>query len=321
MVGKWHQCVGCMKNLSSYHSLWRHKKTCKGAGNSSGSGLLYSTSANRPQVNHVGETSGNLVRGSKKIDPTEMDSGSTGDDHCVDDAMDASSTAGSDDGDGVEGTSDDEEIVDGTGSDEESVDGTGSDEDGVNDDDFDLWENFVEFTIEIKKWSIFDTLCYFLIPYYLRSEDDIYKEIVHDVEEALHYQNMNYLEALSSALEKNKQIILKSIANAKGCDVGDSFDIWCALAARKSNTGCRWLSYSPCYCDECKRRACMISYLKYLLLMFHYMDMDDVVQDIIISIKKLMDDDDGELTLRDASHIAVEKHENVILEKVREAET
>ena len=50
------------------------------------------------------------------------------------------------------------------------------------------------------------------------------------------------------------------------------------------------------------------------------MDMDDVVQDIIISIKKLMDDDDGELTLRDASHIAVEKHENVILEKVREAE-
>ena len=50
------------------------------------------------------------------------------------------------------------------------------------------------------------------------------------------------------------------------------------------------------------------------------MDMDDVVQDIILSIKKLMNDDDDELTLRDASHIAVEKHENVILEKVREAE-
>ena len=131
---------------------------------------------------------------------------------------------------------------------------------------------------------------------------------------------MNYLEALSCALEKNKQIVLTSIANAKGCDVVDSFDIWCALAARKSKNGCHWLSYSPCYCDECKGRACMISYLKYLLLMFHYMDMDDVVQDIIISIKKLMNDDDDELTLRDASHIAVEKHENVILEKVREAE-
>ena len=114
--------------------------------------------------------------------------------------------------------------------------------------------------------------------------------------------------------------MLTSIANAKGCEVGDSFDIWCALAARKSKNGCRWLSYSPCYCNECKG-TCMISYLKYLLLMFHYMDMNDVVQDIIISIKKLRDDDDDEeVTLCDASHIAVEKHENVILEKVREAE-
>ena len=50
------------------------------------------------------------------------------------------------------------------------------------------------------------------------------------------------------------------------------------------------------------------------------MDREDIVQDIIISIKKLMDDDDDELTLRDVSRIAVEKHENVILEKVREAE-
>ena len=172
----------------------------------------------------------------------------------------------------------------------------------------------------MKKWSILDTLCYFLIPYYLRSGDDTYKKIMYDVEEALLFKNTSYLDALSRALEKNKQIILASIANAKGCDVGNSFDIWCALAARKSKIGCRWLSYSPCYCDECKGRACMISYLKYLLLMFHYMDMDDVVQDIIISIKKLMNDDGDELTLRDASHIAVEKHENAILEKVREAE-
>ena len=205
-------------------------------------------------------------------------------------------------------------------SDEESVESISSDEENVDDDDnFNLWENFIEFTIEMKKWSILDTLCYFLIPYYLRSGDDTYKEIMYDVEEALHYQNMSYLDALSCALEKNKQIVLKSIANVKGCDVDDCFDIWCVLAARKSQNGCRWISFSPCYCNECQG-ACMISYLKYLLLMFHYMDMDDVVQDIMSSIKKSMDDDDGELTLCDASHIAVEKHENVILEKVREAE-
>ena len=141
MVGKWHQCVGCMKNLSSYHSLWRHKKTCKGVGNYSGSGLLYSTSANRPQINHVGETSGDLVRRSKKIDSTEMERGSTGDDHCTDDVMNASSSVGSDDGESLESTSNDEE----------SLDGTGSDEHGVNDDDFDFWKHFVEFTIGQKR--------------------------------------------------------------------------------------------------------------------------------------------------------------------------
>ena len=47
-------------------------------------------------------------------------------------------------------------------SDEESVESVSSDEENVDDDDnFNLWENFIEFTIEMKKWSILDTLCYF----------------------------------------------------------------------------------------------------------------------------------------------------------------
>ena len=63
----------------------------------------------------------------------------------------------------------------------------------------------------------------------------------------------------------------------------------------------------------------MISNLKYWLLMFHYMDMDDVIQDITLSIKNILNDDE-EVTLCDASRIAVEKHDKVIVEKVREAE-
>ena len=142
---------------------------------------------------------------------------------------------------------------------------------------------------------------------------------MYDVEEPLHGQNMSYLEALSYALEKNEQIVLKSIANAKGSDVIDYFNIWRVLAARKSKNGYRWLSFLPCYCNECKGRTCMISNLKYWLLMFHYMDMDDVIQGITLSIKNILDDDE-EVTLFDASHIAVEKHDKEILEKVREAE-
>ena len=29
---KWHTCVDCGRNLASYHSLWRHKKTCQAKG-------------------------------------------------------------------------------------------------------------------------------------------------------------------------------------------------------------------------------------------------------------------------------------------------
>ena len=307
---KWHNCNNCGKNLSSYKCLWRHKKkTCKGVGNYSGSGILYSTKTDRPQVDRVGKTSNDLVHNSKKIEYVDIESGSTGGDSCDEDTMDVSSTA----------VSDGEESFVDTSSDEDGVDVTGSDEDGMNDVDFDLWENFVEFTIEIKKWTILDTLCYFLIPYYLRSEDDTYKEIMYDVEEALHYQNMSYLDALSCALEKNKQIVLTSIANARVCDADDSFDIWSALAALDNkNKECNWLSYSPCYCNDCCG-TCVIIHLEYMLLMFHHMDTDEVIFAVMKSINQILKDDD-EVTLWDASHIAVKNHENVILEKAREAE-
>ena len=88
MVRKWHQCVRCGKHLSSYKCLWRHKKTCKSAESHTGSGLLYSTSTNRPEVNRVGKSPGDLVRDRKKLDSTEMENGSTGGDNCVDDTVD-----------------------------------------------------------------------------------------------------------------------------------------------------------------------------------------------------------------------------------------
>ena len=56
-----------------------------------------------------------------------------------------------------------------------------------------------------------------------------------------------------------------------------------------------------------------------MFVMFHRMSTDDVIHDILLSIRKILKGDD-EVTLWDASHIAVEKHENVISEKVHEAE-
>ena len=198
---------------------------------------------------------------------------------------------------------------------------TSSDEESI-DEDFNLWEQFVQFTIESRgELTISDTLCYFLSPYILRSEDETYKEIMYDVEEAFNYQNMTYIDALDYALEKNKDLILTSVDDALKNDCGDedSFTIWCALAAsEKKNIGCRWLSYSPCYCNDCCG-TCAITHLQYMLVMFHHMSTDDVIHDILLSIRKILKCDD-EVTLWDASHIAVEKHENVISEMVREAE-
>ena len=55
--------------------------------------------------------------------------------------------------------------------------------------------------------------------------------------------------------------------------------------------------------------------------MFHHMDTDDVVQDILQSINKILElDDDDEVTLWNVVHIAVEKHNKDILEKVYETE-
>ena len=207
-------------------------------------------------------------------------------------------------------------------SDEESVESVSSDEENVDDDDdnFNLWENFIEFTIEMKKWTILDTLYYFLSPYILRLEDDTYKEIMHDVEEALHYQDMSYLDALDNAVVKNKDLILISIDNVleDDCDDDDPLTIWRALAAAVKTKNKECVSSSFYY--ECCG-IWMRTHLKYMLQMFHYMDMDDVIQDIVLSIETIMDDDDENgVTLWDASHIAVVKHENVISGKVREAE-
>ena len=38
VVGKWKSCTECRKNLSSYHSLWRHKKTIHGNNDRRGGG-------------------------------------------------------------------------------------------------------------------------------------------------------------------------------------------------------------------------------------------------------------------------------------------
>ena len=62
----------------------------------------------------------------------------------------------------------------------------------------------------------------------------------------------------------------------------------------------------------------MIYYLKYMLRMFHQMEMDDVIHVLMVTTKQIMDSDDN-VTQWDATHIAVENQGKIILEKAREA--
>ena len=313
----------------SRQSLWCDKKAFKGTGNRSGTGLLYSTNATRPRTNFLDRPSENLQYKSVDNDtklhiknvpfggvktvrsPSVTKTDMTNYVWKTDDKVDDSST--SDNGnirihkssrdanykdDGKESGSDDENAV----------------------EDFNLWEQFVQVTLE-SKGSIFDTITYFLSPYILRSEDETYKEIMYDVEEALHCQNMTYVDALNYALEKNKDLILSSVDYALKNDCGDDdpFTIWHALADLKMrNKECHWLSYSPCYCNNCCG-ACMITQLQYMLIMFHHMATDDVIHDIMLSIRKIMEGDD-EVVLWNVAEIAVKKHRSTVLEKVREVE-
>ena len=62
----------------------------------------------------------------------------------------------------------------------------------------------------------------------------------------------------------------------------------------------------------------MIPYLKYLLQIFRQMEMDKVIETVMVTLKQIMAEDD--VSVWDATHIAVEKHEKIILHKVREAD-
>ena len=59
----------------------------------------------------------------------------------------------------------------------------------------------------------------------------------------------------------------------------------------------------------------MIKYFRYFLIMFKKMEVDDVIRNIVLTIKKLLDDDDEIMNLTDAVQLAVEEHNIEIWEK------
>ena len=206
------KCAEC-EVVTGYKNLARHMKrkhpsihsVRKRRDNHTGSERLYSTITNRPQVDRVGKTTGDLAHDSKKIDSIKIESESTGGNDCVGDTMNFNFTAESDD--------------------EESLNDTNSDEEDVNGDNFDLWKQFVKLS-EGDRPTLFDILRCFIHIYYLLPEDDSYQEIVQDVEKAC--EKMDYLSALEQAIDENIDLIIHEVENANDCR--HYFDIWCFIS-------------------------------------------------------------------------------------------
>ena len=69
-----------------------------------------------------------------------------------------------------------------------------------------------------------------------------------DVADVRQFKKINYFEALDYAIDKNKELILNSIKNARRCDTEDSLDIWNVVASMELNGRCRGLSSLKCWC-------------------------------------------------------------------------
>ena len=300
MPGKQVECDICFKGMRS-DNLTRHKKLCKGSRNHSGSGLLHSTNTTYPPTRRLDPIPGNLLKDKSidngmKLDYTEMEHddehfpNSSGSEECANDGgMDAATSVS-------------------TGSDDESESSSDS-----FDNSFNLWKQLIQVTIDKKRATIFDTLSGFIHVYYFLTEDDAYQEIMQDVKGA--YQKMDFVDALDYAISKNKALILTSVENAD--DSQDCFDIWCVLSNHIVTKKCN-SPYSLCFCKRCQGSS-IARQLKFLMVMFQWMLLDDTIQSITKTVKQITESGDVAYGV-DVVNLALEQHEKVILDKIREAE-
>ena len=127
----------------------------------------------------------------------------------------------------------------------------------------------------------------------------MYEDIVQDVEKAC--EKMNYLSALEHAIDKNKDLVIREIENSNDCR--DCFDIWHFLFKfAEKDLG-----------------SCLDVYLKFLMVIFHYMSLDDTIVSVVATVQHILDEGNVGY-LKVAVNLALKKYDKDILEKIREAE-
>ena len=87
--------------------------------------------------------------------------------------------------------------------------------------------------------------------------------------------------------------------------------------ARKRDVedGCAWFTGLRCYCDECNGTS-LLSRFRNVALIFHAMENDDVIENILDIVREIDPDEDD---FEDAVDQAIEQNKVSIIEKCNEA--
>ncbi len=251
---KWHPCQSCGKTLSSYKSLWRHRKNCKHTGhgltsNQHASSDKFSAKRNEEleKVGHEVDDDAEKVLEDLIIDTDRHQSTETSesnDENSEDESMESNESDDNEDSDESEGSD-------------------------VDTDDA-LWRSLIKISSNINE-TVFNTLAstFYL---YKSSDGELFQKILRDVEYAKNSLYFAESKSINYALRKNKDSILEMMNN---CDKHRGNDLWCSLLDTKP--GCRVLTGENCACCD---GYGVLDRLRPILEIYYGMRHDDLMQNI-----------------------------------------
>ena len=257
-----HVCNNCNKRLSSYHSLWRHKRNaiCKGKGIDI---PIPSKFSGKEKLSRI--LDGVTIK-KKELNNDDSDTES-------------------DKEDDVHGfnlpiiTENQKELE--IDSDSEKDEETSSDDENEADDVF-LWEKFI---MSCNK-EFFQWLEEIIKLYIWSQKDELFERLIADVTS---FKNLGYTspDASDYAVYKNVKDIMEAV---KDCEDSQKDVFWCALANRDIQIGCLWFTGLKCRCDECIGNS-LLDTVSIFVRTFYAMGHDKIIQ-------KIVKDDDIEKSIQ-----------------------
>ena len=196
-------------------------------------------------------------------------------------------------------------------SDDSSVDSMDECED--EEDLFDelLWELLCVKCLKYD-WSIYECMQKHLELYYNIEKDDPYQEIMHDVE-IEENNGSSFVDALDGAIRKHEHLIENAAFEYRNETLywrHEPPNVWKYLAI-PCKYRCNWQSISEC---KCENNSCsLLRRFRALALTLNAMKIDDLIQDIVESIEKRMDD----ISLEDAIDRQLKQREDQIVSKFK----